>query len=341
MLRINQQRSVAGAKSYFEEGLAREDYYTQDAIVGRWGGEAAERLGLRAEVTRNAFLALCDNLDPNTGHTLTARTRDNRTVGYDFNFHAPKSLSLLYALTKDTRLLKAFQDAVRATMQELEKDVKTRVRVGGQNDERVTGNLAFAEFVHLTARPVGGVPDPHLHAHCFVFNATFDTEEDRFKAAQFREVVRDAPYFEAAFHARLSKAVSDLGLGVERTAHGWEVAGVERATLEKFSRRTVLIEELAAEKGIHDAGEKAALGAKTREKKGAARSLDDLRREWRTRLAAPEKEQIRTVLSGRVPSPEPAISAREPVSASVPPRHLDRRDPLAARHRPLSPPSAG
>lgn len=317
MLRINQQRSAAGAKSYFEEGLAREDYYTQDAIVGRWGGKAAERLGLSGEVTRDAFLALCDNLDPRTGRTLTARTKDHRTVGYDFNFHAPKSLSLLYALTKDARLLKAFQEAVRETMAELEKDVKTRVRVGGQNDERATGNLAFAEFVHLTARPVGGVPDPHLHAHCFVFNATYDGEEERFKAAQFREVVRDAPYFEAAFHARLSKAVSDLGLGVERTAQGWEVAGVERTTLEKFSRRTALIEERAAESGVITADEKAALGAKTREKKGAPRSLDELRREWKGRLGPPERERIRGVLAGQVRSPERPLTARQAVDDAL------------------------
>jgi conjugative relaxase-like TrwC/TraI family protein len=330
MLRINQQRSAAGAKSYFEEGLAREDYYTQDAIVGRWGGQAAERLGLSGDVTRQAFLALCDNRDPNTGHTLTARTRENRTVGYDFNFHAPKSLSLLYTLTKDERLLRAFQGAVRATMQELEADVKTRVRAGGVNAERVTGNLAYAEFVHLTARPVGGEPDPHLHAHCFVFNATFDATEDRFKAAQFREVVRDAPYFEAAFHTRLSKAVADLGLAVERTANGWEVAGVERATLDKFSRRTALIEELARDRGITDAHEKAELGARTREKKGESRSLDALRQEWKGRLTTPEVQQLRTVLAGRAPSPDPAVSPAAAVDHALA-HGFERASVMAAR----------
>ena len=330
MLRINQQRSAAGAKSYFEEGLAREDYYTQDAIIGRWGGKTAERLGLTGEVTREAFLALCDNLDPNTGRTLTARTREHRTVGYDFNFHAPKSLSLLYTLTRDERLLQAFQEAVRATMQELEGDVKTRVRVAGENSERTTGNLAYAEFVHLTARPVGGEPDPHLHAHCFVFNATYDDEEERFKAAQFREVVRDAPYFEAAFHARLSKAISDLGLGVERTKQGWEVAGVERPILEKFSRRTALIEELAREKGITSAEAKAALGAKTREKKGKPRSLDALRAEWKARLSQPEVERIRSVLAGRVKPVEARVSTAEAVTHALA-HGFERASVMAAR----------
>lgn len=317
MLRINQQRSASGAKSYFEEGLAREDYYTQDAIVGRWGGNGAERLGLVGEVGRDAFIALCDNRNPSSGRPLTPRSKHDRTVGYDFNFHAPKSLSLLYTLTKDARILAAFQAAVRETMQELEADVKTRVRQGGQNAERTTGNFVYAEFVHLTARPVNGVPDPHLHAHCFTFNATFDSEEDRWKAGQFREVVRDAPYFEAAFHSRLSRAVADLGLGIERTKAGWEVAGLGKELLGKYSRRTAKIEELAKAKGITDVHEKSALGAKTREKKGEPRSLDALRTEWKSRLTEDERRTIKDVLTRPRPKTELPISAAQAVDHAI------------------------
>ncbi len=184
-------------------------------------------------------------------------------------------------------------------MQELEGDVKTRVRQGGQNAERTTGNFAYAEFVHLTARPVNGVPDPHLHTHCFVFNSTWDDVEQRWKAGQFREVVRDAPYFEAAFHARLSKGLADLGLTIERTKAGWEVAGIGKSVLDKFSRRTAKIEELAREKGISDIREKSQLGAKTREKKGEPRSLDALRAEWKGRLTEDERVSVKDVLTRR------------------------------------------
>jgi conjugative relaxase-like TrwC/TraI family protein len=317
MLRINQQRSAAGAKSYFEDGLAREDYYTQDAIVGRFGGKGAERLGLVGDVQRDAFLKLCDNLNPVTAEPLTPRSKHDRTVGYDFNFHAPKSLSLLYTLTRDNRILRAFQSAVRETMQELEADVKTRVRKAGQNAERTTGNLIYAEFVHLTARPVNGVPDPHLHAHCFTFNATFDEMEDRWKAAQFREVVRSAPYFEAAFHARLSRSIADLGLAIERTKAGWEVAGLGKALLDKYSRRTAKIEEVAREKGITDVHEKSELGAKTREKKGEPRSLDALRDEWKSRLTDTEKTTIRHVLNGRQKRSEPSVTPAQAVDHAL------------------------
>jgi len=317
MLRINQQRSATGAKSYFEEGLAREDYYTQDAIVGRFGGRGAERLGLVGDVQQDAFLQLCDNVNPVTAGPLTPRSNHDRTVGYDFNFHAPKSLSLVYALTRDARILAAFQAAVRETMRELEADVQTRVRQGGQNAERTTGNLIYAEFVHLTARPVDGVPDPHLHAHCFTFNATFDEHEDRWKAGQFREVVRAAPYFEAAFHARLSRSIADLGLAVERTKAGWEVAGLGKALLDKYSRRSAKIEDMAREKGITDRHEKSELGARTREKKGEPRSLDALRAEWAGRLTEPERTTLTSVLGGRPPRREPSVTPTEAVDHAL------------------------
>ena len=138
MLRINQQHSSAGARSYFSEGLAREDYYTKDEILGQWHGLAARQLGLTGDVARDAFHALCDNRNPVTGQNLTARTKEGRRVGWDMNFHVPKSMSLVYNLTRDEKLLEAFRTAVRETMQELEADVRTRVRQGGQNSERIT-----------------------------------------------------------------------------------------------------------------------------------------------------------------------------------------------------------
>src|SRR5690606_33723358 len=129
------------------------------------------------EVEKADWDALCDNRDPRDGTSLTARQKSNRRIGYDFNFHAPKSLSVLYALTEDERILEAFRAAVNDTMEDIESEVQTRVRKAGANDLRESGNALWGEFVHTTARPVDGVPDPHLHAHCFVFNTTFDGTE--------------------------------------------------------------------------------------------------------------------------------------------------------------------
>jgi conjugative relaxase-like TrwC/TraI family protein len=228
---------------------------------------------LSGSVTPEGFAALVDNRHPGTGERLTARTKASRTVGYDLNFHAPKSLSLLHALTGDKALVGAFREAVAETMAEIEAQVATRVRQRGAQADKVTGNLAWAEFVHFTSRPVGGIPDPHLHVHCFAFNATFDADEERWKAAKFLEIKKSAPYSEAVFHAHLADKVKALGFGIERTRFGWEIVGVPRDVIERFSRRTAQIDRLASERGITDARKKDVLGAESREGKRASARL--------------------------------------------------------------------
>src|SRR5580658_6415351 len=192
MLRITPSTSAAGAKKYFTESLTRSDYYIDgQEVVGKWGGKAAERLGLQGEVDAKSYFSLCDNLHPETGEQLTPRNKDNRRVGFDFTFSAPKSVSVLYELSGDGRILDAFRASAKETMEEIEREMKTRVRVGGGDHDRETGNMAWAEFLHFTARPVDGKPDPHLHAHFYAFNLTHDEVEGRWKAGQFGDLKRD------------------------------------------------------------------------------------------------------------------------------------------------------
>src|SRR5580692_7565594 len=261
MIRITQQDSAKEAKRYYSSA----DYYTEgQEIVGLWGGEGARRLGLDGVVDKNSFDRLCDNLDPRSGRQLTVRTLSNRTVGYDFTFSVPKSVSLLYAMSGDQGILDAFRGAVDETMRDMEAEMKTRVRLELQNTDRTSGNMVWAEFIHTTSRPVDGRPDPQLHAHCFVFNTTFDQEENRWKAGQFRELKRDAPYFQSAFRVRLAGKLQDIGFGVERKRDDFEIGGIPKDILGRFSRRTALIEKVAAELGITDPSRKDGLGAATR-----------------------------------------------------------------------------
>ncbi len=295
MLRIVQSKSAGQAKSYYMEGLSREDYYTEgQEIAGNWHGKAADRLGLSGAVSQEQFHALCDNLNPATGARLTARTNSDRTCGYDLNFHAPKSATVLHALTKDDRIMAAFRGAVGDTMRELETDAQTRVRIGGAHEKRVTGNLVWAEFVHMTARPVDGKPDPHLHAHCYTFNATWDSVEQRFKAGHFGDIKRDAPYYEAAFHARFAGRMAELGYGVEGKGKFWEVESVPHSVIDKFSQRTKQIEEIAEERGINDPAAKDKLGALSREKK-VKTSMEQLSAEWAGRLTPEERAALDAV----------------------------------------------
>ena len=316
MLRIVQNASSAGAKAYFSSA----DYYREgQELLGSWHGKGAARLGLSGTVEKADWDALCDNRDPRTGEPLTVRRKDNRRVGYDLNFHVPKGLSLLQALTGDGRIVEAFCLSVEETMKELEAEAQTRVRTGGRDTDRTTGNLVWGTFVHTTSRPVDGTPDPHLHAHCFAFNATYDDQERRWKALQLGGVKRDAGYFEAAFHARLARRVEELGVETVRTKDGWDVAGLDKATLEKFSRRTRLIEAEAAAKGIVDPAAKAELGAKTRERKQKQLSMDELRQTWRDRLTTAEQEGVHRIAGtlGGGPRPVEALRGAEAVALAV------------------------
>ncbi len=292
MIRISQQDSAAGAKRYY----ATADYYTEgQELVGSWGGKGASRLGLSGTVDKSSFERLCDNLHPQTGEPLTVRTRTERTVGYDFTFSVPKSVSLLYAMSGDQDIMGAFRDSVDETMCEMEAEMKTRVRKNLQDTNRTTGNMVWAEFIHTTSRPVDGIPDPQMHAHVFCFNSTWDQEEERWKAGQFRELKRDSPYFQAAFRVRLANKLQDLGFGVQRKRDDFEIAGMPADVLKRFSRRTAVIEKLAEEKGITNPDRKAELGAETREKKLSALSWDTLRKEWDGRLSDAERKQLAAI----------------------------------------------
>ena len=292
MIRISQQDNAAGAKRYY----AAADYYSEgQELVGSWGGKGATRLGLSGTVDKDSFERLCDNLNPTTGEPLTVRTRTERTVGYDFTFSVPKSVSLLYAMSGDQGILDAFRGAVDATMREMEAEMKTRVRKDLQDSNRTTGNMVWAEFIHTTSRPVDGIPDPQLHAHVFVFNSTFDEKEERWKAGQFRELKRDAPYFQAAFRVRLANKLQDIGFGVERKRDDFEIAGIPGDVLKRFSRRTALIDKLAQEKGITNPDRKAELGAESREKKAKSLGWDALRKEWNARLSDRERRDLASV----------------------------------------------
>ena len=298
MIRITQQMSAKAAKRCY---LSAGYYGEGRGIVGSWGGKDASRLGLNGTVDRFSFRRLCDNLRPRSGTPVTVRMRSKRTVGYHFIFSVSKSVSLLHAMSGDQAIVDAFRAAVDETMREMEGEMKTRVRKGKQDSYRTTGNMVWAEFIHTTSSRVGGLCDPQLQVRVFVFNMTWDEEEECWKAGVFMDLKRDAQFFQAAFRVRLANKLQDLGFGVERNRDDFEIAGIPSDVLKRFSRRTALIEKLVRERGITDPTLKSRIGPKTRERKGTACGLETRRREWKMRLTGLERQMLESVYRHETP----------------------------------------
>jgi conjugative relaxase-like TrwC/TraI family protein len=301
MLFITPARDAKEAKDYFTRHMST-DYYMRDAaeFPGEWHGLGAELLGLSGTVDKESYFKLCDNVNPKTDEPLTQRTKIERRVLYDFTFDAPKSVTLAYELGGDERIMDEFRSAVKDTMSEMEGAMMARVRTNGRQEDRPSANMVWGEFIHRTTRPVDGLPDPQLHCHAVAFNATWDPEEEKWKAAQFSNLVRDRGYYQASFHSRFAERLANLGYGIERDGNSFKLAGIERETAQKFSRRTEIIEAEAKRLGITDPDAKDQLGRRTREKKNEQElSMRELRKEWKARLSDEERGGITEARRGQ------------------------------------------
>ena len=230
------QKNLGDAENYFDEHLSQNDYYAAGEIrPGQWIGAGAERLGLKSEVTREQFHALCENQNPNDGERLTQRQlkEGQRRVFYDFTCSAPKSVSVLAVTLADERLVTAHEEATRIAFRELEAFAATRVRKQGNQKDRTTGNLAAAAFTHTSSRAL----DPQLHTHFTVFNATFDDSERSWKALQAGGMYDAIRYGTAVYRNELAKRVQQIGYRIQPSKHGFQIEGVSDEVLKRFSKR--------------------------------------------------------------------------------------------------------
>ena len=136
------------------------------------------------------------------------------------------------------------------------------------------------------------VPDPHLHQHCYIFNATWNEKKERFQAIEMGTIKENAPYYEAVFNSKLANKLQEYGYAIERNERDFELKGFDRSTIEKFSQRTNEIEKKAKELGITYIEDKAALGGKSRNGKRKDLLGDQLKTIWNKRLDEKEKSLI-------------------------------------------------
>lgn len=246
--------------TYFDQHLAVGDYYLAEGenqtTMAEWLGEGSRRLDLSGVVNRKDFEAITKNLHPETGDRLTARmnaTGDRRTW-WDVAISPPKDVSVYAALADEgtrKQIHRLHWEATKIAACEMEKFLGVRVR-SQKRDETKIGNCeaVVAAVLHDTARPVDGVPDPHLHTHLLFANAVFDRDSGRWMALQNEGAVEAQMYAIQVYYNELVRGLESMGIQTEtrERQNDFVIAGMDRDLVDRFSRRHHQVEERAEQK---------------------------------------------------------------------------------------------
>jgi conjugative relaxase-like TrwC/TraI family protein len=333
------QKNRAVAESYFDEHLSHNDYYTQGVSqAGHWIGTGAEQLGLKPGevVTRDAFLRLCDNQHPETGQQLTPQQFRERRIYFDFVCSPPKSVSILAVTMNDRRIIEAHNEASTLALRELEQFAATRIRKGGiQEQDRVTGNLVGAAFVHTTSRAL----DPQLHTHFVLFNATWDAKEKRWKALQTGDMFGALNYGTEVYRNELAKRLHQLGYSTWRTGSAFEIGGVDAKFIERFSKRSQQ-RDMAVKRQEAKLGRKLSkqevshIVHQSRPKKLKGASDEQVRQQQLGEIGFFEKRTLRKVVEGANGQPKEFaqhVGMDEAVSHGI--GHVFERNSVVPQHK--------
>ena len=313
---LSMSKLAAGQQRYYLDAVARgvEDYYTDSGEApGEWIGTASADLGLSGHVADSDLHAVLSGTDP---RTLAALGRANQRVpGFDLTFSAPKSVSLVWALSADAdvaaSVVAAHDGAVRAALEWLEAEACFGRR--GRNGLTLMrgSGLVAAAFRHRTSR----AGDPQLHTHALVANLVRG-EDGRWSALDARQLYARVKTAGALYRAELRDQLT-RSLGVSWTAPTQgvaEIEGIPRPVVRAFSQRRAEIEAALAERGLGGAKAAQVAALDTRRAKSYAVDSTSLAAEWMGRaeragfgpervaavLLAPAKPQSRDLTTEEV-----------------------------------------
>ena len=283
-------RSSAKAVIYYE----RDAYYARNDPEHRqasfWYGDAAKALGLRAHVHPSRFEAVLSGYVPGTDLRL-GRMREGQhehRPGWDITLSAPKSVSLEALVMGDRRVIRAHDEAVRATLDFVEAELlQTRGwDPATRRRPRVSANgMVVAGFRHLASRD----QDPQLHTHCVLANMT-RTASGEWRSVEPTKIRRSQKLIGAYYRNELARRLQALGMAVAPRmvgpVPGFELAGYERSFIDAFSGRRRAILEYLEQKELPYTAENTQMAALHTRRRKEDRTLADLVPEWRARAQA-------------------------------------------------------
>lgn len=237
---------AGGASAYY----AGDNYYTagEGTEQSAWMGAGAELLGLSGPVDATVFERVLVGQLPN-GAVIKAPKSDLRP-GLDMTFSVSKSVSLVAMLGGDHRLVEAFRESVAHTLGWIEKNMaEGRIMKDGKQAPERTGNLLAAVFMHDVSRE----NEPQMHAHAVTANATL-MSDGKWRALHNDQLFKSQSVMGTVFNADYRARVEKLGFPTEHAKNpiygSFEIAGVSRAAIEAFSKRSAQIEAYLTERGL-------------------------------------------------------------------------------------------
>lgn len=314
MLSIHVHANATDVVRYHDDhlkGAVASDYYSQgDPALGRFFGQGIQHLGVNdLPYSKDSFQRLCSNLHPLTGKQLTVRKKEGARAAYDCTLSAPKSVSVMALVMDDRRVLDAHRAAVSETLALLESRALTRIRKNGDSTDRSTGNLVGVGFEHVTSR----AGDPNCHEHCVVFNATYDTEEKRWKALQSSGIYQVSGLATEVYRSTLVAKLREAGYETRRTDRGFEIQGVPQEVIDCYSKRRKQIESIAAGLGQSNNPEAlASIARNSRKPKDESVSIENMRKAWLAELTDDQKQALEKLkASAQKPRKHRRVSAAD------------------------------
>ncbi|MDP8932528.1 MAG: relaxase domain-containing protein, partial [Actinomycetota bacterium] len=283
---LNIGRMAPGSHDYYLSVVAdgAEDYYLRRGeAAGRWLGRGLDGVGLDGHVEAEQLRRVLAGGHPLTGERLASHPA-RRIPGFDLTFRAPKSVSLVWALSDREvadSVAAAHDAAVDAAIGYLERAAGfTRRGAGGAERVQAEGFVA-AGFRHRTSR----ANDPLLHTHVLVANLAETVDDGVWRTLDSRALFAHAKTAGFLYQAHLRHELTRT-LGVEWgpvvNGHA-DLAGVPRKWIDHFSRRRAEILRVLEARGESSAKAAQVATLETRQAKQRAASEVELRALWGAR----------------------------------------------------------
>jgi conjugative relaxase-like TrwC/TraI family protein len=322
-----------GASYYLDDlgdELRRVAPLHRGADAGRWIGGGTSGLGLTGALDGQALRVLLDGANPRTGRPLVSVQRRS-VAGFDLTFSAPKSVSLLLALSESesaNQVLAGHRAAVHAAVGHLERRALS-VRRGTRDDRGPipAGGIVGASFTHALSR----AGDPHLHTHVLVANLAHGAD-GRWSAVDSRGLFAHARAAGALYDAHLRAELTErVGLGWSwHETRGWDIDGSEPLLLAAFSGRAAEIRQDLGGRGTRSLRARRVAWAATREPKDPSRSSADLGADWARRAAIAPRWRLERRKNPGSRSDQIDEYRFAAAIAGCPPSGVSRRDVVAA-----------